>query len=313
MTRTTAIVVTYQSADVVGRCLDACIAAGIDAIVVDNASRDGSAGEAAKRNVRVIANKENRGFASAVNQGVAEASTEFILLLNPDAVIVTGIGLLEAACRRPGIAAAAGKLVDEDGRWQRGFSIRRFPTAAALCFEVLGINRLWPSNPANLRYRYLDRDENNAGPVEQPAGAFLLVRRDNWNSVGGMDERFYPVWFEDVDFCKRLVESGHGIEYVPAAVATHKGAHSANQLGTSDRQRLWYGSLLRYAALHLPRRTQALVAGAVAVGGVSRLVMGICKTVSLEPAAVYGKVIRLALHSLCLGSGGTAELIRQKK
>ena len=132
MTRTTAIVVTYQSADVVGRCLDACIAAGIDAIVVDNSSGDGSVDEAAKRKVRVFANTENRGFAAAVNQGVAETSTEFILLLNPDAVIVGGIALLEEACSRPGVGTSAGKLVDEDGRCQRGFSIRRFPTAASL-------------------------------------------------------------------------------------------------------------------------------------------------------------------------------------
>ncbi len=94
---------------------------------------------------------------------------------------------------------------------QSGFTIRRFPTPAALIFELFGINRLWPSNPVNRHYRYLDRDLDQPGPVEQPAGAFLMTRRDVWESLHGFDESFHPVWFEDVDYCKRASGSGYQI------------------------------------------------------------------------------------------------------
>ena len=105
------------------------------------------------------------------------------------------------ASRQYGLAA--GKLVDKTGVAQKGFTIRRFPTPASLIFELFGINRLWPSNPVNRRYRYLDRDLDQPGPVEQPAGAFLMFRRDVWKRLRGFDESFHPVWFEDVDYCRR--------------------------------------------------------------------------------------------------------------
>jgi GT2 family glycosyltransferase len=66
----------------------------------------------------------------------------------------------------------------------------------------------------------------------------------------GMDTRFFPVWFEDVDFCARLRESGAKIMYCPAARFQHAGAHSVGQLEFGDRHQFWYGNLLRYARKH---------------------------------------------------------------
>ncbi len=118
---------------------------------------------------------------------------------------------------------------------RRGFTIRRFPTPLTLWFELCGFNRLWPSNPVNRRYRYLDRDLEQAGPVEQPAGAFLMFRRDVWERLGGFDEGFYPVWFEDVDFCRRAADAGYRIEYVPQVEAEHLGGHSVGQISEGCR------------------------------------------------------------------------------
>jgi GT2 family glycosyltransferase len=56
---------------------------------------------------------------------------------------------------------------------------------------------------------------NLEGLVEQPAGAFLMTRRDVWDQLGGFDQDFHPVWFEDVDFCRRAAEAGYRIQYVP--------------------------------------------------------------------------------------------------
>ncbi len=157
---------------------------------------------------KVIANHENRGFAAAVNQGVAATDAEFVLILNPDVKLLTSVDALVEASERYGLAA--GKLTDLNGRAQTGFTLRRFPTATALIFELFGINRLWPSNPVNRRLslsRSVDLDQ--PGSVEQPAGAFLMFRRDVWERLGGFDERFHPIWFEDVDFCRRAIDSGY--------------------------------------------------------------------------------------------------------
>ena len=95
------IIVTYNSAAVIGSCLEAALASGAEVVVVDNASADGTVAEVARRGARVIANPSNRGFAAAVNQGFAVLNCPYILLLNPDAILNTGLEALRAACDLP--------------------------------------------------------------------------------------------------------------------------------------------------------------------------------------------------------------------
>src|SRR5271165_2351861 len=92
------VIVTYNSASVIGACLDAALPTAAALVVVDNASSDATVPEAARRGVRLIANSTNRGFAAAVNQGIAVLDSPYILLLNPDAVLLTGLEPLRAAC-----------------------------------------------------------------------------------------------------------------------------------------------------------------------------------------------------------------------
>ena len=80
--------------------------------------------------------------------------------------------------------------------------------------------------------------------VEQPAGAFFMFRRSGWEQLGGFDENFWPVWFEDVDFCARLRSAGFVLRYQPEARATHAGGHSVGRIPLGLRERYWYGSLL---------------------------------------------------------------------
>src|SRR5688572_13554447 len=265
------VIVTYNSDHCIGRCLDACIEQGIaNVVVVDNASDDNTVDEANRRHgVRVIANATNRGFAAAVNQGIESLQDEAVLILNPDTVIAAGIGALEAALAHESVGATTGTLIGADGRPQHGFNVRAFPTPLTLVCELLGLNRLWPSNPVNRRYRVrLDPGQN--AEVDQPAGAFLMVKRVVWQTIGGFDEGFYPVWFEDVDFCKRLHDRGFRILYVPAATATHAGGDSVSKLGWIVRQEVWYGSLLRYASKHYTKSSLRAVAIAVVVGCAAR-------------------------------------------
>src|ERR1035441_7994228 len=177
------VVVTHESEAEIGACLDRALPTGAEIVVGDNASTDGTRQEVTRRNVRLITNPENRGFAAAVNQGIQALDTPFVLLLNPGARLETSLDALVECCRRPGVAGAGGKLVDAAGRPQIGFAVRSLPSPAALICEALLLNRVWPHNPVNWHYRCLDYDFSTPGDAEQPAGAFLMIRRGGWQEL----------------------------------------------------------------------------------------------------------------------------------
>ncbi|HWF10970.1 MAG TPA: glycosyltransferase family 2 protein [Bryobacteraceae bacterium] len=296
MERVAIVVVTFNSGSEIGACLDALQAAPGDAeiVVVDNASSDNTREEVAGRSIRLIANQTNAGFATAVNQGVRATTAPLILSLNPDARLVRGLEAMADCLRQPGAGAAGGMLIGDDGYPQTGFMARNLPSPAALVLEVMGINRLWPRNPVNWHYRCLGLDRMKMTLVDQPAGAFLMFSRMAWETVGGFDERFWPIWFEDVDFCARLKSAGFRIYYHPGGVAKHSGSHSTGALVLEKRERYWYGSLLEYAAKHYRSAAFRTTCVAVAVSAVLRAVAGFPRY-KFKALAVYGGIVSLAL------------------
>ena len=272
----TVVIVTHNSAAHIGPCLAALRrhvledgkGAAAEVVVVDNASSDGTAEivETQAPFAKFIRNDANRGFAAAVHQAVRASDSPLVLLLNPDAELETGLGDLMRAFDSPEVGAAGGKLVDLSGEWQRGFNVRSFPTPAALLLEVLLGNRIWPRNPVNRRYRLLDFDPQREQDVDQPAGAFLMFRRDVWTDLGGLDETFNPVWFEDVDFCVRIRQNGHRIRFVPGSVARHSGGHSVRAAAVQFRQLAWYGSFLRFCNKHYSAGTARVLRAAIVAG-----------------------------------------------
>jgi N-acetylglucosaminyl-diphospho-decaprenol L-rhamnosyltransferase len=282
---------------VIESCLEALakMAPAWTPIVVDNASADETVATVRKKGARLIANPENRGFASAVNQGFKATGAEFVVLLNPDVTLLTPLEPLTD------YAMAAGKLVGRDGVPQTGFSVRRLPTAASLSFELLGLNRLFPWNRVNRHYRYLDRSMDESGPVEQPAGAFLMIRRDVWSKLGGLDEGFHPIWFEDVDFCRRAADAGVRVQYLPQVSATHLGGHSIAQVETGCRAWYWCVSLLRYAAKHFSGIGYRGVCAAMLLSSVPRMFAGLVQGRSLSPVVVHSRIAKFAgMRLLCL-------------
>ena len=278
------VIVTHNSGGEIEACLAACRSQAQAVVIIDNASLDTSAQWA------TIANAHNAGFAGAVNQGIAATSEPLVLILNPDCRLKGGLAAMTSLFEDAAVGAAGGLLLTPDGEPQSGFTVRRFPSWANQVCEIAGINRLWPSNPLNRRYRCLDLDLTREQEVDQPAGAFLMVRRTAWAQVGGFDENFHPVWFEDVDFCYRLKKSGWRIRYTPAATATHTGGHSVNKLSWRCKQMHWYGSLLRYAAKHWRGRGERRVALALFLMCLPRGVIESLKRSSTEPLVVYAKL-----------------------
>ena len=217
----TAVVVAYDSAHALPDCLGALRREGISAIVVDNASGDGSAALAEQLGARVIRNNVNEGYGRANNRGVAAAETPLVLILNPDVVLDEGAAaaLAAAAERYPDAGVLAPRLVEADGR---------------LFFQ-----------PRSLLSPYL---HNAAGVERLPegdccapflSGAALLVRREAFLQLGGFDENIF-LFYEDDDLCRRMADAGHALVHVHAAVARHgRGRSSAPAPGRIFRAR-WH-------------------------------------------------------------------------
>ena len=290
------VVVSYNSSKYLPLCLDSLRGVGVEIIVVDNASTDDSVAVARQHGVRVIANSENRGLAAAANQGARASAAEFLLFLNPDAVLLDGFAdLLRAVIQEPQAGAVAGLLLDEAGRPQVGFNVRSLPSFVTLACEVLLLNRLWPRNPVNRRYRCLDVPLDRPGEIEQPAGACLLVRRRALEQVGYWDEHFYPLWFEDVDLCLRLRRSGYPILFCPTCRWRHHGEHSLDSISFARKQLFWYRNLLYYVRKHMGSAAALAMRLLVCAGAAARWMATLVVPSGQQRSSTYWAVMKLAL------------------
>jgi len=273
------IIVSHNSGAYIGGCLQS-----LDQfpdwkiIVVDNASSDDSIQEAERSVARthIVRNLQNLGFAAAINQGAKSAEGDVLVILNPDTLAASGsMDELARALQESDVGAVSGRLSRADGVPEIGFTVRRFPDLRTMLSEVLLLNRVWPRNPWNNHYRCFDLDYTQYQDVDQPAGACLAIKREAWEEVGEFDERFFPVWFEDVDFCKRLRNAGWRIRYCPEAVFVHAGGHSVKALRFGDRQAFWYKNLLLYFSKHHRRWELNTLRAGVAAGLMLRALLSL--------------------------------------
>ena len=307
MARCSVILVTYNSAACIEACVQALASQDCEIVVVDNASLDDTVARVRRLTQQVplqlLTISRNIGFAGGVNHGARAASGDVLLLLNPDAIAEPrAIQGLRECLASSGAAAVGGVLFESDGHIAKGFVFRRLPTLRSLLCEVLLVNQVWPENPVNRRYRCLDSDYSLPQPVEQPAGACLAITRSAWDKLKGMDTAFYPVWFEDVDLCARLLGSGEKIWYCPAARFHHSGAHSVGALKFRQKQEFWYANMLRYARKHYASwKVFALRTGIVTGMGLrmlASLLGGKPEGVALGNAMrSYARVAALAMRS----------------
>ncbi len=275
--RVRAVVVSWNSAGLVGRAV-ASVPPPARVVVVDNASADGSAAEAERAGAVVLRQAENAGFGPACNRGAGPLEglpdADALLFLNPDAALVDGPAALAALLAEldadPRVAAVAPAL---EGDGQGPFQLRRLPTLGSLAREAFLLNRLVPRNRGFLRERYLDRDRTAPFDVEQPAAAALLVRREAFEKTGGFDPAFAPAWFEDVDLCAKLLESGYRIRFVPAARASHVGGTTMRALPYDDYLPLYTRNLLLYLRRHAGPATRALARAVLGAGALLRLAL----------------------------------------
>ena len=271
--QTSVIIVSFNTREILRACLARLFQVArdleIEAIVVDNNSRDASA-DMVERDfpaVKLIRSGVNLGFAAANNLGFKQACGEFVLLLNPDALLEPGAlqKSLAHIAADPAIGMGGGRLLDASGRMQP--SARRYPS---LLNEILVISGLAARFPKSRFFGRFDRTWDESGcpaPVDWVPGAFALMRKSALDAVGPFDERFF-LYYEEVDLCLRFRRAGWTIWYWPDVLVRHTGGESSKTVkdvefsASGSQLTLWR---MRSALLYYRKHHGALVTSLVAL------------------------------------------------
>ncbi len=233
------IIVNFNTREFVLDCLRSIYTGSsgltVEVFVVDNASGDGSADaiKSAYPQVRLIRNITNRGFAAANNQGLRLAQGRYVLLLNPDTLIV-GDALPTMVAYMDGHAdvgcAGCQVLLNETEIQMTCF---RFPSALNEVLELVGLARLVPKSGFFGRYAMGAWDRRSERDVDVVSGMFMLVRREVVEDVGLMDEDYF-VYAEEADWCWRIRQHGWRRVFTPIAKIIHRegGGQSSRLVST---------------------------------------------------------------------------------
>ena len=233
------VVVTFNNQNTIQDCLDT-LSESLEnfkslVTVIDNDSHDKtcdiiSSGFFTQKfsQFEFIKNDFNVGFTKAVNQGLVGKQADLFLVLNPDVIMKkdTIQQLVKRLEQHPDAGAVAPQLHFADGTIQP--SCRTFPGKCDVIFEIFGLSRLFKNSQTFNRWKMPDFDHTTSRYVDQPQGAFVLVRNKVVQQIGHWDERF-PMFFSDVDYCKRIYDAGWKILFCAEAFATHLKGHSVYQ------------------------------------------------------------------------------------
>ena len=231
------VIISYNTRDWMDKCLSSIAAAAtgnrVEVIVVDNASKDGSADHVAARHpeVQLIRNTVNVGFGRAVNQGAKYARGEFVMLLNPDGLLHAGaIDKLVAFSRaNPQYIIVGGRTVDEHGHMDPR-SCWVAPSLWSLLCSATLLSTLRPGSALFDPESMGEFQRDRARPVDIVTGCLLMASLADWRKLGGFDERYF-VYGEDADLCLRATaQTGRACAITPDAVMVHAvGASSASR------------------------------------------------------------------------------------
>jgi GT2 family glycosyltransferase len=221
------VIVNYNTETLLRSCLESVYAGAngtpFDICVVDNNSHDRSV-EMVKSEfpeVKVIENASNVGFSKANNTAISQSSADYILLLNPDTLVIGDAvdRVMKYMDAHPKVGICGCKVLNKDQTLQLACR-RSIPTPKVAFFRLSGLSRVFPNNQTVARYNltYLNPDEPHE--VDAVSGAFLMIRREAVDEIGLLDERFF-MYGEELDWCLRAKRAGWTVMYHPDAEIIH--------------------------------------------------------------------------------------------
>ena len=267
------IIVSYNGREYLRRCLRSLLehTRGLEyeVVVVDNASRDGSADMVAAEfpSVRLLRRPSNAGLSTALNQGIRLSGGEMTVLLNPDVELRDNPFPAMAQYLRdhPEVGILGPRILDDDGSLQ--LSCRRFPAFSVAFFNRYSLlTRLFPRNPFSVRYLMTDFDHSGTAEIDWLSLACWMAPRRLFDEVGFLDEGYF-LYNEDVDFCQRVHRAGRKVVYLPEVSVVHRIGGSTSTLpnrSVIERHR----SMWRYYRKYM--RRGFLLDGPVLAGIVAR-------------------------------------------
>ncbi|MCH7954845.1 MAG: glycosyltransferase family 2 protein [Candidatus Marinimicrobia bacterium] len=227
------VIITYNSSKYISECLRSVVLElgnrDAELVLIDNKSDDNtleiirkfSESELPENiSVRITANDLNSGYAPANNQGMKNSSGNCLLLLHPDVNLRQNSlkVMLDTLNEEPSLGMVAPQFLFPDGSIQP--SCRRFPNYLSVIYEALGLTMLFSKSRTFNAWKMGDFDHASRREVDQPMSACVLLKREVLNQVGLMDEQFV-MFFNDVDWCKRIKGAGWKIVFNPDATVEH--------------------------------------------------------------------------------------------
>lgn len=252
------IIVNWNSASYLSSCLESVEAqlSGLlyEAIIVDNGSREEEIKllktelEPRFSWAKFIYSGLNQGFAKANNQGFQHVRGEYVLLLNPDTRLTDmNIAGLTSACSQKEVGMVACKILNEDLTTQ--ISCFYFPMLWRVFLTALLVHKVLPRLASKLVYTAPDLE--NITSADWVLGAFMLLRREVYAQVGGLDETIF-MYGEDMDLCYRIRQHGYDIVYLPVFPVIHYGGGSGSQVWSrAHRESLIYLANFHFYRKHL--------------------------------------------------------------
>jgi GT2 family glycosyltransferase len=221
------VIVNYNTERLLKGCLESVYAGAngtpFDVWVVDNNSRDNSVPMCRVRfpRVKVVPNESNVGFSRANNIVISQSRSDYILLLNPDTLIIGDAieRVLKFMNEHPHVGIAGCKILNKDGSLQLACR-RSIPTPKVAFYRLTGLSRLFPASKTVAKYNLTYESPDKTQEVDAVSGAFLMIRRKVVEDIGLLDERFF-MYGEELDWCLRAKRAGWTVMYYPAAEIIH--------------------------------------------------------------------------------------------
>jgi len=233
------IIVSWNSVEHLRNCLGSIYQiksrVNLEVTVIDNASSDGSAEMVSSEfsSVILIENKENRGFAAANNQGIVRSSGRYILLLNPDTILLDDAleKTLGIADNHPNVGVLGCQVLENKEKIQN--TCFSFPTPLNIFFIAVGLSKLFPKSHFFGQPELSWWDRKSERFVDVISGMFMLVRREAYEDVGLMDEAYF-IYAEEADWCFRFWQAGWKCMFTPDACIIHAdgGGKSTRQIAS---------------------------------------------------------------------------------